>query len=107
LVWHFCKKREKKQEKQAFVGLRQDIHISGRGDRIMAISGISAVSNAQSSIAAAVQEANETTATTKIEAAHGDQQAIRKLAKQQQQMQLQNPTPKPEPGVGEAVDHQA
>jgi len=57
--------------------------------------------------AAAIQEATETAATTRMEAARGDQQAVRKLAKQQQQqMQPQNPTPTPEPGVGEAVDYQ-
>jgi len=75
----------------------------------MSISSISVVTNLQSNLAAAVQEANETTATTIIEAERGDQQAVRKLAKQQQQqqqMQPQNPTPTPELGVGEAVDHQ-
>jgi hypothetical protein len=61
----------------------------------MAISSINTVTNIQSAMAAAMQEAGETTATTKIEAAHGDQQAIRKLAKQQQQQELMQPnTPK-------------
>jgi hypothetical protein len=94
----------------ACVGLRQDIRIPGQGDKIMAISGINAVTNSQSALVAAMQEANETTATTLKEAAHGDQQAIRKLAKQrqqQQELQQQNSTRTPKPGVGKATDYQA
>jgi len=75
----------------------------------MSISNISAVTNSQGSIAAAMEEVTETAEETRIEAARGDRQAIRKLAKQQQQqqeMQPQNPTRTPEPGVGEAIDHQ-
>ena len=68
----------------------------------MSISSISAVTDSQNNLAAlAREEANETYATTIIEAARGDQQAIRKLEK------LQNPTPTPEPGVGEAVNYSA
>jgi hypothetical protein len=44
---------------------------------------ISAVSSVQSSFAAASQEAAETRATTMQEAARGDQQAVRKLAREQ------------------------
>jgi len=77
----------------------------------MSISSISAVTDSQNNLAAlAREEANETYATTIIEAARGDQQAIRKLEKlqqQQQQMEPQNPTPTPEPGVGEAVNYSA
>ncbi len=66
----------------------------------MSTINISAVTNATT---AALQEATETLATTIMEAARGDQQAIRKLAK----MQPETPTPTPEPGVGEAVDYSA
>jgi hypothetical protein len=53
------------------------------------MDGISAVSVAAASqviaVTAATQEATETAAVTKQEAAKGDQQAIRKLARMQQQ----------------------
>jgi hypothetical protein len=41
--------------------------------------------SSQSAAAAALQEATESAATTRLEAAHGDQVAMRKLASQQQQ----------------------
>jgi uncharacterized membrane protein (DUF106 family) len=42
---------------------------------------------------AAVQEATETAAVTMKEAARGDMQAVRKLAKQQMQAVAMNPAP--------------
>lgn len=51
---------------------------------------------------AAIQEATETPAVTMKEAAHGDIQAIRKLA-QEQQAQAMNSAPKTEPWT--TVDH--
>jgi hypothetical protein len=75
----------------------------------MSTSNIIAATSSMNAItAAALQEANETPATTMIEAARGDQQAIRKLAKmQQQQIQPETPTPKSEPGAGETVNYSA
>jgi hypothetical protein len=76
-------------------------------------SSISAVTSSQSAaiqaaLQAAMQEASETVATTKKEAANGDQQAIRKLARQeQQQMQNSAPTLTSEPNADELVNYQA
>lgn len=46
---------------------------------------------------AAMQEANETPAVTQKEAARGDMQAVRKIAKAAQQAAAMNPTPAPAP----------
>ena len=54
--------------------------------------------------ASAEQEASETLATTKQEAAKGDHQAKLKLAKLQQQSANTAP---PEPGKGETIDQKA
>ncbi len=69
---------------------------------------VSPVSTVQNSLAAIVEEATEPLAVTMQEAARGDQQAIRKLAKEQ----ASHPAPQAahvsapatQPGVGEAVD---
>lgn len=60
--------------------------------RSFVMNGVSAVNSAvqlrmPAGSAASVQEATETAAVTKQEAAKGDQQAIRKLARTQQQNQ--------------------
>jgi hypothetical protein len=55
--------------------------------------------------AAAMQEASETAAVTQNEAARGDMQAVRKLARQQQQAQAMESAPKT--GTRTAVDHLA
>lgn len=66
----------------------------------------SAVSSAASTaMAAALQEATETAGTTMQEAARGDRQAVRLLAKEQQN-QVQAP-PTNEPGKGQTIDHLA
>ena len=69
---------------------------------------ISAVSSVQSSFAAASQEAAETRATTMQEAARGDQQAVRKLAREQANQPVpqaaQVSAPATQPGVGEMVN---
>jgi hypothetical protein len=70
----------------------------------MSISSVGPVTGVPNSFAAAAQEATETSATTKQEAAHGDQQAIRKLANQGQQQQTPVATPTSQPGVGGTVD---
>ena len=46
---------------------------------------VSSPTNSRSAVAAALQEASESSATTQQEAAHGDQVAMRKLANQAQQ----------------------
>ena len=48
-------------------------------------------SSASSAVSNAAQEAKETPAQTKAEAAKGDQQAVRKLAQQQQAAANQTP----------------
>lgn len=69
----------------------------------MSVSSINAVAGVQyNSVGDAAQEAAETKATTMQEAAHGDQQAIRKLAKEQELEQVSAPSP--QPGVGGTVD---
>ncbi|MGD0785509.1 MAG: hypothetical protein ABR969_06825 [Sedimentisphaerales bacterium] len=75
----------------------------------MSTSNISAATSSMIAMAAAaLQEANEIPATTMKEAARGDQQAIRKLAKtQQQQIQPETPAPTPEQGAGEIVNYSA
>jgi hypothetical protein len=55
----------------------------------------------------ALEEARETAATTRQEAAKGDQAAIRLLAKQKQFEDLHNAAPSHEPGKGALVDHSA
>jgi hypothetical protein len=71
----------------------------------MSLEGISSAtsSTSTSTAAAAQQEATETEATTKSEAAKGDQQAIKKLAKEEQAQQAKNS----EPGKGEKIDYTA
>jgi hypothetical protein len=75
------------------------------------ISNIIAVTNSPNVVtpaAAAQEEANETPADTVAEAARGDQQAIRRLAKmQQQQRQPATPAPTSEPAAGEIVNYTA
>jgi hypothetical protein len=69
------------------------------------ITGISAVSDVQQSVAAAAaQEASETQATTMQEAARGDQQAVRRLAKEQGQQQPAAPAPTSQPNTSGLVD---
>ena len=51
------------------------------------------VSNIASQLSASTQEAMETAAQTKAEAAKGDKQAILKLARQQATQSLENPQP--------------
>lgn len=63
----------------------------------MPINGISSSSTA----ASAMQEATENAAVTKQEAAKGDQQAIRKLSREQDQ----NQGPAKTPGLGTVIDH--
>jgi hypothetical protein len=58
------------------------------------------VSSLKSVMSNAAQEATETAAVTKKEAASGDQQAIRKLAAQQQSA----PAPVSPEGVGKALN---
>jgi len=57
-------------------------------------------------LSAALQEATETPAVTMKEAASGDMQAVRKLAKQQQQAMAtrQAPAPTPAPSPQATVD---
>lgn len=59
---------------------------------------------AQSSNAAAQQEATETAATTRQEAAKGDRVAIRKLAKLQRAAEAKEPMSSREDGKGQDVD---
>ena len=59
------------------------------------MDGITAVSGAATAVKAVAQEATETAATTKKEAALGDQQAIRKLARMQKRQR--NPQQKRPP----------
>jgi hypothetical protein len=66
--------------------------------------GSSSSSSKASTGASAVQEASETLATTKQEAAKGDRQAKLKLAKVQAQQTNSAP---PEPGKGTSVDTKA
>jgi hypothetical protein len=68
----------------------------------MNIQATSATANAslKSIAATAAQEATETAAVTKAEAAKGDSQAIRKLAAQQQAVQ-QSASPE---GIGKNID---
>ena len=61
---------------------------------------------AVSSASSALQEATETVAQTKKEAAHGDRVAKAKLAHQAQQQQ-QESAPAPEPGKGTILDKAA
>ena len=63
--------------------------------------------SAQNTASAAMEEATETAYTTRQEAVHGDQAAVRKLARQQQQQQLESSKPAQKPGKGESVDHAA
>jgi hypothetical protein len=66
----------------------------------------SAVTSATSTaMAAALQEATESATTTMQEAARGDRQAVRILAREQQN-QIQ-PAPAKTPGTGAVVDHLA
>jgi hypothetical protein len=70
---------------------------------------VSAVTSGQSSFAAAAaQEAAETRATTMQEAARGDQQAVRKLAREQANQPVpqaaQVSTPATQPSVGKGVN---
>ncbi len=66
-------------------------------------NAVNALKTAQTN---AVQEAKETAAITRAEAAKGDQQAIRKLAAQKQQQQQQSQAPKPvsPEGAGKTVN---
>ena len=64
-------------------------------------------STSSASSASAEQEASETLATTKSEAAHGDRQAKIKLAKIQQRQPQAESAPASEPGKGVAVDKKA
>ncbi len=52
------------------------------------VTSVNSGSNVQAILASVTQELTETAAQTKIEAAKGDQQAVRKLA----HLQLQQPT---------------
>jgi NADP-dependent 3-hydroxy acid dehydrogenase YdfG len=70
-------------------------------------TSVSAVTGAQSGLAAAAQEAAETKAVTMQEAARGDQQAVRKLAKEQgsQPVPEAQVTPAATPsGAGRGID---
>ena len=64
-------------------------------------ANVSAVSSLKSIQSNATQEATETAAVTKKEAASGDRQAIRKLAAQQQQAA---PAPVSPEGVGKTIN---
>ncbi len=70
--------------------------ISGAAN--FSVGSVSSVKTAQSN---AAQEASETEAVTKKEAAKGDQQAIRKLAAQQQQAA---PSPASPEGIGKVIN---
>lgn len=67
----------------------------------------SSSSSTASSTASAQQEASETLATTKQEAAKGDRQAKLKLAKLQQNQPQESSAPASEPGKGVEVDQKA
>jgi hypothetical protein len=67
----------------------------------------SSASVSQSALAANLEESTESAATTKQEAAKGDQVAVRKLARQQQQNQQPNAVAAKEPGKGDLLDHKA
>jgi hypothetical protein len=89
--------------------LQEGIFFQGGTMSVQATSGsanisFSAVSALSSTQGSAAQEATETPAVTKAEAAKGDQQAVRKLAALQHQ---QNPAPTSEPGVGNKINLQA
>jgi hypothetical protein len=72
----------------------------------MSISGISSFSNALSSLAEALREANESPYITEQQAARGDPQAIRKLQDLQERealrQRLQHRTPQGD--IGDAFD---
>jgi hypothetical protein len=68
------------------------------GSANISLSAVSALKPAQGS---AAQEAAETPAVTKAEAAKGDQQAVRKLAAEQQQSAPPRVSPS---GVGKNID---
>lgn len=67
----------------------------------MSVQATSGSTNIQSVVATAMQEATETAAVTKAEAAKGDQQAIRKLAAGQPQAAPRSASPE---GIGKKVD---
>ncbi len=77
----------------------------------MSISAINSAAQAsssssiQASLAAAVEEATESAATTRQEAAQGDQVAIRRLARRTSQKPAAAPVR--EAGKGERIDHTA
>jgi hypothetical protein len=80
----------------------------------MSVTPVASASSVSAAIlsatAAAMQELNETAAVTAREAAHGDQIAVRKLARQQEQKQAAaepTATPTPRPQQGAQVDHLA
>ena len=66
----------------------------------MSVQATSASTSVQSVVASAMQEATETAAVTKAEAAKGDQQAIRKLAAGQPQAVQARVSPE---GIGKNV----
>jgi hypothetical protein len=79
--------------------VREENLTQGGAMNIQAVNtNLSSISSIQSS---AAQEATETAAVTKKEAANGDHQAIRKLAAQQQQAA---PAPVSPEGIGKAIN---
>ena len=62
---------------------------------------------ARAALAAAVEEVTESAATTRQEAAQGDQVAIRRLARQPKAQPVNAPSRAREPGKGERADHTA
>ena len=68
------------------------------------VQKIASICHGQMIASSAMREAMDTAAVTAKEAAHGDRQAIAKLARQQQAVQS---TPVKESGKGEFVDHTA
>jgi hypothetical protein len=85
-------------------GQRNDVPKQHERSCFMSTS-VRAVTSVQSALAAAAQEAAETLAETMQEAARGDQQAIRKLAREQASHPApQVSAPATQPGVGDTVN---
>ena len=65
------------------------------------VSQVPPAASSKSAASSAAEEANETGAKTRQEAAHGDQVAIRRLARQEQAKRLANPGAAPETPVAQ------
>jgi hypothetical protein len=82
-------------------------HLASAAQRVASGNSASA-SSAKSAVAAAVEEANESKATTIKEAQNGDRVAQQKMRALEAKQQQQTAPPKAsEPGKGSSVDHDA